>query len=469
MSSKQMKRMVVVMVVLLLFAAAGYLITDAVLTKKEKEAAEEEASMHLFSFDPNSIDTVTLDTKEGFFQMEIVDSEWAMTEMDYPYDFVLNKAYVSVVCSYLSELTALTKFESEDASLADYGLEDPVVLTCSAGATDYVLHVGNATPTQEYFYVMVPGNDTVYGVDFQYGSLFYGDTTYLKSPYMLNYLDVEIAELKLEREGEVVYDLVQGDSGWRMEAPLKDGSINAAQVNSLTTALVRMEVESFVGLTAEGYDPADYGLEDPFATLTVRSYDGRETIIDFAEYDLNNGIIHMFYRNEQEIASMATTTANFVNTEISELLMEYVMKVSYDDTASLEVAVDDVSFRMDMDAAAGSQSFDGVDIAALGGDCSSTFRALFDSVSNLRFETVKLDAEVDLTAEPAAVFRYTLHDGTVRELALLPADDNTYYTVVDGTYSGMTVRRRSLSGSTGVLDFQERMVDAIAEAQESAS
>ena len=61
-------------------------------------------------------------------------------------------------------------------------------------------------------------------------------------------------------------------------------------------------------------------------------------------------------------------------------------------------------------------------------------------------------------------FTYTLTDGTVRTLSLYPKDDVTYYAFVDDTYTGMTVRRRSLSGNAGALTFYEKLSDALAEA-----
>ena len=469
MSSKTMKRMVIILAALLVCAIAGYLIADGILKKQEQAVADEEASMHLFSFDPNSIDKVTLDTKEGHFQMEIVDSTWAITDSDYPHEFVLNSAYVSTVCSYLSELTALTKFESAEASLADYGLEDPVVLTCSAGGTDYVLHVGNATPTREYFYAMVPGNDTVFGIDYEYGSVFYGDTSYLKSPYMLNYYDVDIAEMLLEREGEIVFDLVQKDHIWTMQAPLENGNIDSAQVNSMLSSLVRIRVEGFVGLTSEGISLKNYGLDKPYASLTVRSTDGSETIVDFAPYDVNDGTVYVLFRNEQEVATMMQGDANFINTKLSELMNENIMQVDFNQTAAVDAVVDDLTFHMEMDAASETYSIDGIDISTMGKEVSSEFRAVFDTMSNLKFEELDLTSEVDVTAEPAVVFHYTMQDGTERELSLIEAEDSLYFALVDGEYTGMTVRRRSLSGSTGVLTFHERLMDAIADAQADES
>lgn len=470
MSSKKMKQLVIAMAILLICAIGGYLIADAVIQKKEDAIAQEEASLHLFSFDPNAVDTVTFDAKQGFFRIEAADSSWAVTETDYPHDFVLNTAYINIVCSYMSELTALTKFDSSPEKLADYGLAEPVVLTCYAGNTAYTLHVGNATPTQEYFYVKLPDQETVFGVKFDQGSLFTGDMAYLKSPYMLHYSDVEIVGASLDRDGETVFDLSIGEDGfWQLDAPLQGAPINTAQVNSLMTALARLEVEGFLGMVADGVDPAKYGLNKPYATLTVQGIDGSELIIDFAPYDVNDGIVHLLYRNEQEVASMAQGNLGFLNTELMELLQTKILPMDYFSVSSLDVAVDDISFRMEMDAVSGKQIFEGIDMTTLGTDGPTTFRSLFDTVANLAFEELQPDADVDLTAEPAAVFHYTLADGTETELSLIETDDSLYYAIVDGEYTGMTVRRRSLSGSTGVLTFHERMMDLIADKQSNES
>ncbi len=469
MSSKKMQRLVIILAVVLLFAVGGYLITDGVMKKKEQAEADEQASMHLFSFDPLTISKVTMDTKEGSFVMDFIDSTWQITETDYPYDLTLNTAYISTVCSYMSELTAVTKFDSSPEKLADYGLADPAVLVCSTGNTEYTLHLGNATPTQEYFYAMVPGNDTVYGISFDQGSILCGDIAKLKSPYMLNYYDADICEIILERENEVVFDLEKKNDLWAMNAPLKDANISSATVNSLLTSLVRLEIDTFVGTKAEGISPAQYDLDKPYATLTVKSLEGKETIIDFAPHDVHDGVVYILYRNEQEVATMLQSSTNFINAELSELMNKEIMLMDYYQAASVDAVVDDISFRMEMDEENSIRKFDGMDVTALGAEGITTFRALYDTMSNLAFEELVLDADVDVTAEPTIRFRYTMQDGSEHELSLIPADDSTYWALVNGEYTGMTVRRRSLSGNTGVLTFHERMMDLIAESETGES
>lgn len=470
MSSKTMKRFILILVVLLLCALGGYLIADTVMKQKEKAIAEEQASLHLFHFDPNAVESVTLDGKDGFFRFTFQDADWKITETDYTRDITINPAYLSTVCSYMSELTALTKFESSPEKLADYGLDDPVTLTCHIGDTEHTLYIGNPTPTNEYFYAKLPDNETVFGLDFTHGSILYGDILMIKSSWMLNYFENEICEIRLERDKKLVYDLKR-DTLWTMLAPIEGGNIDSAMVDSMLTNLVRFELDSYVDIRNENHDLSKYGLDDIYATLRVNDINGKETIIDFAHSDPNNGVVYLYYRNENEIATITQNQSNFLNTQLKELMRDEVMKMDYYTTASVDAVVDDIAFRMEMDEANGIRTLDGVDITALGAEAITTFRALYDTMSNLAFEDLLPDEQVDVTAEPAATFRYTMQDGTVSELALIPADDEelTYYALIDGEYSGMTVRRRELSGTSGVLTFHERMMDFLADSQSAES
>ncbi|MBR4100409.1 MAG: DUF4340 domain-containing protein [Oscillospiraceae bacterium] len=459
MSSKKMKGLILILVVLLVLAIGGYLIADAIISAREKKEAEELASMTLFSFDPLTIDEVTLDTKQGFFRFNVQDSVWAIAETDYKNPITLNPSYISTICSYMGGLTASTKFNADLEKLENYGLADPVVLTCSAGNKDYTLHVGNATPTQEYFYVMVPGNDTVYGIEYEQGVILYGDPQALKTPYMINDTEVDLVEVSLERDGKLVFDMVTKDNHWKMAAPLPNANIVSSEVNSMLTSLTRLMFESYVGVVGDSCKPADYGLSKPYATLTVKNVKGEKTVIDFAKPDPNNGVTHVLLHNTNEIAAMETGHLNFLSVEISEFIEPRLLYLPMNEVKALDVSVDDITFRMELDAETGMQKFNGTDISTLEENAAATFKLLYESVAYLEFDTLDVDAQVDVTAEPAAVFRYTKADGTETQLSLIAIDDTSYYAVIDGEYTHMTVRRRSLSGNTGVLNFYERMMD----------
>ncbi len=462
MSSKKMRIITIGTVLLLVLALVGYFAADFFIGQKEKAEADEAASLQLFNFEAGSIDKVVFDTDEGFFQIEMVDSVWAITEQDYPHEFILNSSYISIVCSYLSHLTADRKFDTEGKSLNDYGLETPSVLTCYAGDTTYTLEVGQPSATQEYFYVKKPDNDTVYGISFEYGSVLSGDTSMLKSPYLINAMDNEIESIRLTSGKDVNFDMVRAEVGWELLAPLPDAVPNIPKVGSMLTALVRFKVDSFVTIADETTDLAQFGLDKPAHTLTVTTLDGTTTTIHFADYSETDTFLYLIYEESGQIATLSTTTAAFLNTSVTELLNEEVMYVSYADTAAVDAIADDISFHMDIDFANGQFAFEGEDIDALGSEAISNFKYLFDSMSNLKYETIDPDAVIPEDAEPALVFHYTMTDGSEQELSLIAIDESTYWAMVNGKYTGQIVRRRAVSGNTGVLTFYEKLTDFLA-------
>ncbi len=470
MGSKKMRWLVLILIGVLVLSIAGYLAVDAVMKQKEAAEAEEAASLVLFNFDSNTIDTVTLQTKEGDFTMEMnEEGMWVLTETTYEYLFELNSSYVTTVCSYMSTLTAEKKFNADLNNLAAYGLEDPVVLTCSAGEQQYTLYVGSPTATQENFYVMVPGNDTVFGISYEYGALFYGDTSYLKTPYMLNELDVDICGITLIRDGTTAFRLEQNDNIWNMEEPLPDANINHANVSSMISALVRLQLEAHLELRSESTDLSEYGLDEPAYTLIVDTNDGEQTKIMFSSFDFDSTYVYLLYEDTGEIVSMTKGNAGFLNTTIDEFLNSRVLELSLSDVAALDVTVDDIAFRMEMDNAGGQYAYNDIDIDELGEDAVSMFEMLFATISNIEFDSIDLEADVALEQEPAAAFCYTLTDGTQTQLSLIAIDDTTYWAVIDGEYTGMIVRRRALSSNSGVLTYYEKMTDLLAELQKSDS
>ncbi len=470
MSSKKMLRMTLILIGVLILALGGYFLVDFIARQEEDAVKAEEASLHLFEFDPNSIVKVTLDTSEGHFEMEMQTEGWVLTETDYPHEFQLNTSYVSTVCSYMCELTAEKKFvDTDEQDLSNFGLADPVVLTCTdSKGTDYTLHVGAASPTQEYFYVQKPGEETVFGVPYDRGAVFTGSVAYLRNSYLVQAFDVNIREISLETPDAVVFDLVNESGYWEMLAPLKDAQVDAAQVKSLITSLVRLELTSYLEMVDENTNFQAYGLDKPNYTLTVKQVDGTVSTMDFSAIDENDTYVYVHYRENGEIAALSTSISGFLKTSTSELLESRIHYVDFAQAASVDVVADDLQFRMEMDAASGTYKLDDVDITALGDSAVSTFRSLFDTMSHLSFDSLDLEASVT-EQEPTFTFLYTMQDGSQTEVSLIPFGDNTYWALKDGEYTGMIIRRRALSGNMGVLTFYEKMMDTIAEANRTDS
>ncbi len=135
MSSKKILIAVIVLVVLLGGAIAGYIAVDRSKTREENASQAEADSMQLFNFNVDSIDTVSIDNEDGHFLITSENGPWELKETDYPNDVNLNPYYITAVVTYMCDLQAVQKVEADPGKLASYGLDKPVVITCSSGST----------------------------------------------------------------------------------------------------------------------------------------------------------------------------------------------------------------------------------------------------------------------------------------------------------------------------------------------
>lgn len=456
MSSRKMKWMIAGMAALLLIAAGGYIAVDRVMQQKEIAEMEERASLQLFNFNASNVQTLTYDTPEGHFQFDLDGNTWILTDTDYAYTFSANSYYLSTVCSTMCDLAAGKKFETPSGDLAAFGLDDPIVADCFDGFAHNTLYIGSESATKEYYYVMVPGNDTVYGIDYSTGLAMTGQLASLKDPYLINATDVEICGLRLENDGKVVFDVSSDDGIWQLDEPHSISSINGANIKDMITTIVRTEADRFIERRTEDTDMAQYGLDKPISTLFLTKTDGTKRVMDFSKKE---GSVYVYFRDTREIA--AISTVDFLNTALSDLMNETIYSINAEDTAAVDVKVNDLEFRMELDTANGQYTLDGKDVDALGSDAVSTFLYLFKTMSTLSFEELDMDADPPAPTDAPVIFRYTMLDGSESVVELSEKEENLYYAFVNGTYTGMLVRERSLSGSTGVLSFYEKMNDKL--------
>lgn len=463
MSSKKMRIALIAMLALLGLAGGSYALVDHLKNKEEQAASDEEASLHLFSFSSNDVTGVEITNPDGYFKIDSVGGVWTLSETDYPHTFTLNDYYLNVISASMSDLTALRKMDADPSQLSAYGLDAPVTVTCRAGDQTYTLYVGAASATKEYYYVMLPEDDTVYGIGYDDGEVLRGGIGYLRSAYMLGNSETDITEFSLDHNGSTAYDLYKDDAGqWQLRAPVTEVNVNTVQITSILTDLVRIEYESFEEVSTDQNALAKYGLDNPAYTFTVKT-GNTSKVLQFPEFDPNDAVIYVYEPETGSVGTIAMNDNAFLTGKWMYLLDEEVLRVPFADAAALDVTVDDMTFTMTIDRESQQYKLDNIDITAIGEDAAADFEYLYASVSKIAFEEIVEAPQLPEDPQPACTFRYTLTDGTERVLELVPIDDVTYWAYVDGRCLGMQVRRNALSGTSGVLNFLEKLTDTLAE------
>ncbi len=462
MSTKKTRIAIIVMIVLLVGAIGGYIAVDKSKTNEENKVAQENAELNLFNFDSNSISQVEISNAEFQFSLSLgSDGTWSVTDTTYEHEFLVNSYYLNSVCSYMSALTAQKKIDIGENTLASYGLDDPTVLTCSDGNHSYTLYLGDPSATQEYYYVMQ--DDKVFGIDFNTGEVLAGGIAYLKDPYMIPVSETVVTKTSIEKGGESIFSVEIGeDNLWHMISPLPEANVNSAQVNSFLTSVTRIQVEGYPAY-AEEVSLSDYGLDKPEYIFKVAT-DEKEYVYKFAPFTGEDTSTYFVEENSGQIGTILTNSLGFLKTEPQEILMMNPITMAYEDAKELDVTVDDLHFVMQMNHQEGKYQLDEIAIDELDSNINNLFKNLYLTVKNISYEEMNMEAEIPEDAKPACEFRFTGQDGTETTLSLIQRDDTTYYAMLDGTYTGFTVRRRALSSNTGVLTYFEKITDALTEA-----
>ena len=468
MSSKKIRITLISLLVLLGLAGGGYALVDHIKSQQEQAEQEEAASLKLFSFDPNTVDSVEVTNSDGYFRIGSNESGWEVTETDFPHPFTLNNYYVNVINSSMGQLTAKKKIQADSESLSSYGLDDPVTVVCHAGGADYTLLVGTGSVTNEFYYVTVPDSDTVYAIDYQVGEALRGGIGYLREPYLFHYTENLIRGFSLDHLGETAYDLTMDEAGqWQLAAPITDVDIDTVQVNSILTDLVRVEYASFEKYIEDEAELAAYGLDKPAYTVTL-STENAQTVLYFPDFDPNDAVLYVYNPEEQSVGTINMRDSSFLTGKWQQLVRPALLQVPFEQAESLDVTVDGKHFTLSIDHENGTYKLDDIDITAMNDNIKRIFENLYASVSEMKFEEIVENPDVDVDAptgmQPDCSFVYTLTDGSQRTLELVSTtEENTYWAYIDHRCIGEKVRRNALSGTSGVLNFLEKMTDALAD------
>lgn len=200
-----------------------------------------------------------------------------------PLDQTLVKQMVSVSTS----LTASRSFTSQD--LAEYGLDQPAcsILLTDAGGGKKSFALGDRNEVTLEYYLTADGGDTVYLVDAAlYDAFDKGGLDLVQKEAVPN-MD-NATRLSIERpDGALTLSLAKtadssGGTGtdgenaagpapvWYLEQPgAAPATLDTAKVTELLSELTQLAFRKCVRYNAADIDLAEYGLDEPAATVTV--------------------------------------------------------------------------------------------------------------------------------------------------------------------------------------------------------
>ena len=269
----------------------------AVLTKKNSTADADSSSSDSgadaekvvdFSKDDVTALSFQIDGETVSFTKTAGDDDTDIWTYDQEDGFPLDEGKITSVLSSLSSMTAERVIEGDEIdSMADFGLETPsqeVVVT--AGDEKTTIHVGDKNSSSRYYIYLNDDTSKVYLVSTSLGTMFPSDMMEWATTESMPSVTAENIT-KLQVEGENGYTLTKevsaADSAlqtdeWQVVDA--DGAAHGGDADSIGTMTSAVASLSFGDLvTYNASDLSQYGLEEPFRTITAVLSDGTQVVI----------------------------------------------------------------------------------------------------------------------------------------------------------------------------------------------
>ncbi|EET60907.1 hypothetical protein BRYFOR_06973 [Marvinbryantia formatexigens DSM 14469] len=266
-----MKRKTITMSVTVLALAA--LVGGYMALKEHNEQAEEEEALQaegevIWETDTDSLTAISFFIGDDQYTFEKESGSWQLAgDETFPVDEeVLEELFAAV--TPLKALRTLTDVEDT----AEYGMEDPqnVITLDMEDGTEQVLTIGDNNESTGNDYLMLADSDTtVYTVSSDVRTAIYdGLYDYAVSEELPPITQDNITGITFNSE-DTSYMIYKEEDTWMAEGDGVKDSANTDITSELVAQISGVYYVDYLEHDCEGEDLAQYGLEEPFATLTI--------------------------------------------------------------------------------------------------------------------------------------------------------------------------------------------------------
>jgi len=451
-----MKKNVIALVVLMAAAGGSVGAYLAVKNKKDdetKQYQEQIADLNLFNFDAESINKIEFISSEGEYTAELIDSQWQLTSGD---DFALDQDYINLLCTYAGELTAETSYSGNKA---DYGLDDAnaTTIVLSGGGQSYTLHIGNVSPTSDYYYVSVGDKSQIYAVSSLYGSEFSTDCLMLKAKDLVPYDDYEISEIIIKKNGEITCELKYDPEAysWSLPEEYSGLTFDNTAVTSMVNSMTRLEAEQMLDENLE--DLSKYGFDDPYAEITIKGLDGTERVITIGSAYNGGTYTNVLIGDDNQVEAYYTADLSFADKTPFDFLADTVYNPSMYEITGLDLTFGGKEYNLTLDMNESKGTFNGAEFDMNIMNVSTAFQNFYSSFTTVILSGIDIDADPALD-EPLLTAVYHCSDGTDFTYQIVAGENENCYIFNDGKYTGMLLASSRLTGKNSVQSFLEKFI-----------
>ena len=448
----------IILVVIVALLTGVYLIVDKTTgSKKDTEKIE------LLQIDSEKVQALTIKNRDGEFVLEKDGDLWNLVSGG---DFKIDSLKLDNIVSTISGLYAERVIEKDAKDLEKYGLSEPVVhtLKTSDGET-IVVELGNATVTNENYYVKLNEENTVYTISYYEGNILNASKTDIRNKNVIDSLTSEIKRFGFEKDGQLVAMAErEGERKWKVTKPLEaDGNI--ANVTSSIDAFIRTMIQDFVEEDAE--DLSVYGLDKPLYSIEAETIEGEKVKLLVGKekgmnldtyineiYAMLEGTNEVFLVDIAPLNFLDESLSYFVNTYVYEEDMEYIEKAYAEiDNKKFEIEIKRISDDENKGDEKEEYYVDGKKVEV---DGDWNFKELLKTLVTVEIKEIDIDAELP-EEEPEVLITFHLNkEPDEVTIEFIPGKDKSYYAVKNGKYTGLIVEKESFDE---ILEAYEKVLE----------
>ena len=253
----------------------------------------------------------------------------------------------------------------------------------------------------------------------------------------------------------------------------EDLPTSTVNIRTLATRVASISSADIIQENTPASDLAKYGLDKPRYVLKLRgTINGnavsRELLFGnmITEND-NETQMYGYISDSKQVFIVTKAAVSFLEQDTTAYILPYCVDVSIEDLSKIEInmgTVYDLHETLYLDYANEQYALGDIDIDAYEDENILTlYQNFYRAVANLQFSAMDLDAVPE--GEAAVTILYTHLDGSVTSAEFVPKAENDFYLVVNGEYTGLTVRLNRFTGSAGMVFSYEALLKGLKDAK----
>lgn len=474
---KQYRNTVIILGIALILVAAYIWVLPLITPKGEDEDPKNKdnpEAVQLIKVDEATIEHLLIDNKERIIELEYQPAKAVNNEgeeydtyqwvMKQPTGYTdLDQLLIRGITTNLCDIVSTKIIEENPTDLSTYGLENPKTITATlTNGEKIVVRVGNKAPLTTASYVTVNDDPTVYTIKSYTAGKITPIVNQLRTTTIFNFDSSKVAKIAMGRDGEKLFGAERTqDDVWMLDYPIPADSNNEAIVG-LVDSLITLFRQSFV--EENPTDLSKYHLDEPYYEFEIETIDGETRHIYLGKEDKTDLAFYARFDDNKEVFKVPSAGLTYIDKPLTEIVQLFCYIVNYKNVDKLEVSIkgepDQVSIIKPHETDTSKDVFyvNGKEATMKDEEGHQVWRLYYQSVIGVLLKDI--DIEATPTGEPEITFTYHQNDGAgIVKVEFIPADDNqTYYCMLNGEYTGMIVDRREFYGRDGVLEQYENLM-----------